>query len=69
MFKRLLNKMGLVDKVKIKESKQIDAEILNGKEAAFIITKLRQASYQGIEFETFYQIMAKLQLIVENKQK
>lgn len=69
MFKRLLNKMGLVDKVKVKETKQIDAEVLNGKEAAFVITKLRQASYQGTEFETFYQIMAKLQLIVENKQK
>jgi hypothetical protein len=29
-------------------------------EAAFLVSKLRQAQYTGAEFEQFYQIMAKL---------
>ena len=61
--------MGLVDKVKTKQLVETNNEVINGKEAAFIITKLRQANYQGTEFETFYQVMSKLQSIVENKQK
>lgn len=37
------------------------------KEAGFIIAKLRQATYQGTEFETFYQVISKLQKIAEKK--
>lgn len=36
-------------------------------EAAFLISKLRQAQYQGTEFETFYQIMSKLTKIAEKQ--
>lgn len=61
--------MGLVDKVKSKQIVKPDNEGITSKEAAFIITKLRQSNYQGTEFEIFYQIMAKLQSVVENKQK
>ena len=40
-------------------------EVFSNSEAAFIISKLRQAEYKGTEFETFYQIMAKLTKIAE----
>jgi hypothetical protein len=40
---------------------------LTDKEAGFIIAKLRQATYQGTEFETFYQVISKLQKLVEKK--
>ena len=61
--------MGLADKVKQQDQvKTVAAKAtLSEKEAAFIIAKLRQATYQGVEFEQFYQIMAKLQEIVEKK--
>ena len=42
---------------------------INEKEAGFIITKMRQATYQGTEFETFYQVISKLQKIVEKNSK
>lgn len=42
-------------------------EIFSDSEAAFIISKLRQAEYKGTEFETFYQIMAKLTKIADKK--
>ena len=68
-MKWLLKKMGLVDKVKQQEQAKpvVTKTTLSEKEAAFIIAKLRQATYQGVEFEQFYQIMAKLQDIVEKK--
>jgi len=37
---------------------------LDGKDAAFIIAKLRQAEYKGSEFEQFYTIMTKLQKLL-----
>ncbi len=60
--------MGLKDKVRLQNSKQssIDTTLTN-KEAAFVVTKLRQATYQGTEFEVFYQVMAKLQKLTESK--
>ena len=69
-MKWLSNIMGLADKVKekeVREVKQIDKSLLTDKEAAFIISKLRQASYQGTEFEAFYVIMAKLQNLADKK--
>ena len=55
--------MGLKDKVsKPKETETVDNK-LTSKEVTFIITKLRQGTYQGTEFETFYQVMSKLQSI------
>lgn len=57
--------MGLRDKVKQKEAQKPDEALLTPKEAAFVVTKLRQATYQGSEFELFYQVMAKLQALVE----
>ena len=38
---------------------------INEKEAGFIIAKLRQATYTGAEFETFYTVVSKLQKLVE----
>ncbi len=60
--------MGLKDKVRLQNSKtsSIDTKLTN-KEAAFVVNKLRQATYQGTEFEVFYQVMAKLQKLTENK--
>jgi len=40
---------------------------LTEKETSFIIAKLRQATYTGSEFETFYNIMSKLQTFIEKK--
>ena len=59
--------MGLKDKVQDQELKKGSKELLTPKEISFITTKLRQATYQGTEFETFYQVMAKLQSLSENK--
>jgi len=50
-------------------NKHDNSASINEKEAGFIIAKLRQATYQGTEFETFYQVISKLQKIVENKSK
>lgn len=68
-MKWLLQKMGLVDKVKQQEKGKVEiaSPSLTEKEAAFIIAKLRQASYQGVEFEQFYTIMSKLQEIIGKK--
>jgi hypothetical protein len=60
--------MGLKDKVRLQNSKQSSIDtMLTNKEAAFVVTKLRQATYQGTEFEVFYQVMAKLQKLTESK--
>ena len=40
---------------------------ITDKEAGFIIAKLRQATYTGAEFETFYTVVSKLQKLVEKK--
>lgn len=61
--------MGLADKVKQQVVGKDESSNLTNKEATFVITKLRQATYQGTEFELFYQVMSKLQTIVENKFK
>lgn len=62
--------MGLKDKVEASANKTTEAkDLLTDKEAAFVITKLRQAQYTGAEFEQFYLIMSKLQEVVEKKQK
>ena len=42
---------------------------INEKEAGFIIAKLRQATYTGAEFETFYTVVSKLQKLVEKNSK
>lgn len=42
-------------------------ELFTKEEATFLISKLRQATYQGTEFETFYQIMSKLSKIAEKQ--
>lgn len=42
---------------------------ITDKEAGFIIAKLRQATYTGAEFETFYTVMSKLQKLVEKNSK
>ena len=61
--------MGLIDKVKQQEKGKVEiaSPPLTEKEAGFIIAKLRQASYQGVEFEQFYTIMTKLQEIIGKK--
>ncbi len=69
--------MGIIRKGKsnIKEVKQTASKVANSKnaneitksEAAFIIAKLRKATYVGTEFEQFYQIMAKLSVLVDKE--
>tara|TARA_R110000868_G_scaffold395471_2_gene667154 strand:- start:127 stop:306 length:180 start_codon:yes stop_codon:yes gene_type:complete len=46
-----------------------NSALITEKEAGFIITKLRQATYTGVEFETFYTVVTKLQKLVEKNIK
>lgn len=49
------------NKTIIKEEKDItESSLFTQEESAFIVSKLREASYKGTEFETFYKIMSKL---------
>jgi hypothetical protein len=67
MLNRFLN-MGLKDKVTPPVTQAAGgSDLLTEKEAAFVISKLRQAQYTGLEFEQFYLIMTKLQNVVEKK--
>lgn len=58
-----------INRTETDSNKNDNSTSLTDKEAGFIIAKLRQATYQGTEFETFYQVILKLQKIVENKSK
>lgn len=68
-MKWLLRKMGLKDKVENQAVNRVSKNLLTKEEAAFVISKLRQSTYQGSEFEQFYQVMTKLSDIVEKKSK
>ena len=57
--------MGIVRHSKIEKNKEVNKpvdkhDLFTPAEAAFLVSKLRQAQYTGAEFEQFYQIMAKL---------
>ena len=70
-IKRFFN-MGLRDKAGAKETSKAPnlpetGGMVTDKEAAFIVAKLRQATYTGSEFETFYTVMTKLQSFIEKK--
>lgn len=59
--------MGLKDKVEKKVAAVKNANEITKADAAFIIAKLRKATYVGTEFEQFYQIMAKLSVLVDKE--
>tara|TARA_Y100001972_G_scaffold113704_1_gene148687 strand:+ start:495 stop:695 length:201 start_codon:yes stop_codon:yes gene_type:complete len=40
--------------------KKITKETLTEQEIDFVLTKLRQANYKGVEFEMFYNVFTKL---------
>jgi len=40
--------------------KKIANETLTEQEIDFVLTKLRQANYKGVEFEMFYNVFTKL---------
>lgn len=40
--------------------KKIAKESLTEQEIDFVLTKLRQANYKGVEFEMFYNVFTKL---------
>jgi len=44
-------------------------ELFSDKEINFIISKLRQSQYTGLEFEMFYSIIVKLQSFLESSEK
>lgn len=46
---------------------QIAKSALTDKEIQFIITKLRQANYTGVEFEFFYTVFSKLSALLNKK--
>jgi len=66
IFKRL---MALISKGKVITGtdakkdlvdKKIANETLTEQEIDFVLTKLRQANYKGVEFEMFYNVFTKL---------
>jgi hypothetical protein len=77
MFKRFLNKMGIVRKGKANVGANSKTKapapapksktLLNNKEIGFVVAKMRQATYQGSEFELFYQVISKLQKTLDEK--
>ena len=67
MLNKLRKIMGLKDKVVKKAAPVKNANDITQAEAAFIIAKLRKATYVGTEFEQFYQIMAKLSVQVDKE--
>jgi len=67
MLNKLRKIMGLKDKVEKKVVAAKNANEITKADAAFIIAKLRKATYIGTEFEQFYQIMAKLSVLVDKE--
>jgi F0F1-type ATP synthase gamma subunit len=67
MLNKLRRIMGLKDKVEKKVAAVKNANEITKADAAFIIAKLRKATYVGTEFEQFYQIMAKLSVLVDKE--
>ena len=69
--------MGILRHSKLKQEKAKDVspsstpqnEMFTPAEAAFLVSKLRQAQYTGVEFEQFYQIMAKLTKLANTDNK
>lgn len=73
--------MGILrhSKIKSKEAKEESTSVVKTKkstkdmftptEAAFLVSKLRQAQYSGAEFEQFYLIMAKLTKLANSTSK
>ncbi len=69
--------MGILRHSKLKQEKAKDVspsstsekQIFTPAEAAFLVSKLRQAQYSGAEFEQFYQIMAKLTKLANTDNK
>ena len=77
MIKEVLNKMGIIRKGNSnikggdKKSPQVaqPKKFLDNNEIGFIIAKMRQATYQGSEFELFYKVIQKLQNELPKKGK
>ena len=78
MIKEVLKKMGIIRKgnsnIKGVDKKTPDVvepkkKFLENNEIGFIIAKMRQATYQGSEFELFYKVIQKLQNELPKKGK
>lgn len=73
ILKNILNKMGFKSNKIITgqeaknklASEQLQKAPLSDKEIQFILTKLRQAQYTGVEFELFHSIFVKLTNILK----
>ena len=63
------NIKGTEEKSVPKVTKQAKKQFLSDSEIGFIVTKMRQATYQGSEFETFYMVIQKLQNELEKNSK
>ena len=77
MIKEVLKKMGIIRKgnsnIKGGDKKPPTVaqpkKFLDNNEIGFIIAKMRQATYQGSEFELFYKVIQKLQNELPKKGK
>ena len=78
MIKEVLKKMGIIRKgnsnirgvdKKTPDVAESKKKFLENNEIGFIIAKMRQATYQGSEFELFYKVIQKLQNELPKKGK
>jgi len=46
-------------------AKKGSVSILSKEEAMFIASKIQQANFKGVEFETYQQVMVKLKKIID----
>jgi hypothetical protein len=63
MLKRFF--MAIKGRRNIKGEDKTSPNVLNQQEVDFIISKMRQANYKGVEFEQYYFILEKLQKIIK----
>tara|TARA_B100000212_G_scaffold92239_1_gene67700 strand:- start:789 stop:989 length:201 start_codon:yes stop_codon:yes gene_type:complete len=59
----LISKGKVITGTEVKKNsvdKKIPKETLTEQEIDFVLTKLRQANYKGVEFEMFYNVFTKL---------
>ena len=63
------NKIEVGKEISKKKSPSFDLKqfLLTKEEALFIVKKLRESEYKGLEFQNYYRVMVKLEKILNNK--
>ena len=63
------NKIEVGKEISKKKSPSFDLKqfLLTKEEAIFIVKKLRESEYKGLEFQNYYHVMVKLEKILNSK--